>query len=60
MSTLADIPYANNVYRGRVRAAHGYLSGQRISNLKTAEKELRKLLWEHRDAISDLIRDHVA
>lgn len=52
---LQAIRLARNGYNSAVAAASGYVSGKRIYNLRQEEKRLRNLLWQHRDAIADLI-----
>jgi hypothetical protein len=56
---LLDIPYARNAYDNAVTRERmsGCISGQTVYNRKAAEKRLRALLWEHREAIVQLIRD---
>lgn len=48
---FVELRYARNSYNSAVAAAAGFVSGRRVESLKMAEKRLRKLLWDNRDAL---------
>jgi hypothetical protein len=52
--TLNQIRRARNAYRSAIQAAEGFSSGKRVESLRSVERELKDLLWEHRDLIADL------
>ena len=54
-----EIRAARNRYRAAQQNAEGFVSGFRVRNLKIAEKELRDLLWEHRDLLIEATSEKI-
>lgn len=54
-----ELRAARNSYRSAVAAASGYVSGQRIYAVRTAKRELERLLWNHRDELVEAVSEPI-
>jgi hypothetical protein len=54
-----EIRAARNSYRSAVRAADGFVSGNRVASARIAEKHLREMLWKHRDALVEAVSEKI-